>query len=144
VLPGATCLCRLGAPQRTGSCPERSSGAWRAACGVRQEVACAISSLQEQKIEGVIHQRRALLTDLVSLQKLERRPALRIQGGDLAIDDKVLRGQQFQGVEQFRVVEGLLIARNEARFFAVLEKPVLGSRRILSRKASGRLGDPRP
>jgi hypothetical protein len=64
---------------------------------------------------------RALLAYLIGLQKLKRRLPTRIKSGNLAIDDKVFRGQQFQGVEQFRVIERLLIARDQPRFFALLK-----------------------
>jgi hypothetical protein len=55
-----------------------------------------IESIQEEQIEGVVEQGRALFADFVGLQKLERRSALRIQGGNLAIDDKLLRRSDFK------------------------------------------------
>jgi hypothetical protein len=52
---------------------------------------------------------------------VERRPAFVIERGNFAIEGDSFSRQQFQGIEQLRVMEVLLIARNQPHLFAILE-----------------------
>jgi hypothetical protein len=47
---------------------------------------------------------RDLLSDPVGLQELEGGSALRVKGSNLAVDDGILGGQQFQGIDNLGLI----------------------------------------
>jgi hypothetical protein len=62
------------------------------------------------------------------LEKLERSSPLSIERGDLAVDDQIFRGQQFQGIDKLRIifVEVRSVAGEEPYIFTSFdgERPV--------------------
>ena len=59
----------------------------------------------EEQIEGVIDELGSL-TASVELKELERSSLARIKNGDLAVDNRAFRTQQFQSVDKLRVSVG--------------------------------------
>ena len=64
----------------------------------------------EEHIEGVIDELGSL-TASVELKELERSSLLRIKNGDLAINNRAFRTQQFQSVDNVRVSVGRICTR---------------------------------
>jgi hypothetical protein len=72
-----------------------------------------IRSFETQQIEGVIDE-RGMLMGSVRLKKLERGPPVFVEHSNLAADNEAFRLQQFQGIDQKRiiVVEAISVTRN--------------------------------
>jgi hypothetical protein len=55
------------------------------------------------------------------LQELERRAAFLIERSNFAVEDEVFGWQQLQGTDQLRVIERLIVARDQPHIFSVFE-----------------------
>jgi hypothetical protein len=79
-----------------------------------------IFPIQKEQIIGKIDQ-RDITRAFEYLEQLERRATFLIKRRNFAIEDHAFGCQQFQGIQQLRVIELLFVARDQAHIFAVLE-----------------------
>ena len=81
--------------------------------------------ISPNRIEDVINKRHALLGAFVNLKQLKGRRAFLIERDDLAIEDNLLDAQKLERIKQLRIVERLVerlvVARDQAHIFAVFE-----------------------